>query len=97
MASAPTVSDISDSVDWTKLQTLVLKRMQANAATMTSEQLNNILLHMQDPDTMEEIALSYADQIREIQALTDIGKKLIAMEIRKISQLHPTVTGSAGG
>jgi hypothetical protein len=90
MASAPI--DISDTVDWGRLQTLVLKRMQANAATMTSEQLNNIMLHFQDPDTMEEIALSYADQIREIQALTDVGKKLIAMEIRKIAQLHPTAT-----
>jgi hypothetical protein len=89
-ASAPI--DISATVDWKRLQGLVLKRMQANAAAMTPTQLNKILLHLQDPDTMEEIALSYAEQIKEIQALSDVGKKLISMEIRKIAQLHPTAS-----
>jgi hypothetical protein len=85
------VKDISANIDWKRLQTLVLQYMNANAAKMTKDQLN-MPMYIQDPDTMEEIPLTYPEQIKEIQALSDIGKKLISMKIHLLAQLHPTAT-----
>jgi len=66
----------------------VLARMRARYSGMSEFQRNLPNLPLQDPDTMETIYLSPNEQVREVEHMTNIGKKIIVAEINKISQLQ---------
>ena len=73
--------------DWPKLRDAVLQRLRANWATK-SEVLRTLpTFQMQDPDTLESIMLSPNEYIREVEHLTEIGKKIIVAESSKINRV----------
>jgi hypothetical protein len=42
---------------------------------------------MQDPDTMESLMLTPNEYIREVEHLTEIGRKIIVAESNKINRV----------
>ena len=75
--------------DWNRMKDLVLQRLRAKYNAM-SESLRNLpTIHFQDPNTMESILLSPNDVIREVSALSELGKKVVSAEITKLQKMQP--------
>lgn len=73
--------------DWPKMRDAVLIRLRANWANK-SETLRNLpTFKFQDPVTMEDIMLTPNEYIREVEHLTEIGKKIIVAESSKINRV----------
>jgi len=73
--------------DWPKLRDAVLKRLRVNWAAKSETMRTLPTYQMQDPDTMESIMLSPNEYIREVEHLTEIGKKIIVAESSKINRV----------
>lgn len=77
------------SVDWNKYRDLVLQRLRARYASFSETLRNMPTIVFQDPETMETLMLSPNDAIREVNNLSDLGKKYMTAEIRKLAQMQP--------
>lgn len=77
------------SVDLTRLRTIVLQRMRAVWDGLAEYQRNLPTYVFQDSDTGKEFTLSPNDVIREVELMSEQGKKIIVAEATKMGQLQP--------
>lgn len=75
-------------VDWAKERQVVLTYLHSKYDTMSEFMRNRPFLLFNDPATMETIQLSPADVINEVNNLSDIGKKIIVAELKKMGRLQ---------
>ena len=74
--------------DWKRMQTVVLNFLRAKYDRLPESQRQLPYFVFNDPDTMELINLSPNDVIREVSALSELGRKIITAEINKISRVN---------
>jgi len=77
------------SVDWNRYKTIVLQRLRATWSQMSDYMRNLPTYPFQDPDTMKEVLLSPNQVIREVEMLTELGRKIIVAESMKMGELQP--------
>ena len=76
------------SMDWDKSRQIVLTYLNAKYAKFSDflRQLPNQLFN--DPETMETIQVSPSDALREVQNLSELGKKIIVATLRNLDRLQ---------
>ena len=79
---------MSEQPDWNRMRSIVLDFLRAKYARMAESQRSLPYIMFQDPQTMQSIPISPNDAIREVEALTELGKKIISAEISKISRMQ---------
>lgn len=75
--------------DWNRLRDVVLQRLKAKYDSLPDYQRNLPLFHIgQDPKTMTEIVLTPNQAIREVEALSENGKKVIAAVYQQMQRMQ---------
>lgn len=68
---------------------VVLQRMRAKWNIMSDYMRNLPTYVFQDPQTFETITLSPNQAIKEVETLSDLGKRIIVAEAIKLQMLQP--------
>lgn len=72
-----------------QLRPIVLQRMRAKW-NMMSDYMRNLPTYVfQDPQTFQTITLSPNDAIKEVETLTELGRKIIIAESMKLQSMQP--------
>jgi hypothetical protein len=80
---------VSGEVNWPSMRDIVLQRLHGTYDSLSKEDMQKPILHMQDPETMDSITLSPQDILIEVNALSEIGKKIIVAQVRLLGLLQP--------
>ena len=75
-------------IDWEKAQQIVLVYLNDKYSTISQRLRSMKNFVFNDPETFETVLISPNDAILEVEAMSPLGKRIVAAEISKLQRMN---------